>query len=129
MQLVDHTAITPMYWKHWYYESTTYLHGPRSPILLTVGREGADNHGFLYPFVTQDLAKRYGALVVQPENCFYGPYPPIPYTIVNTRLLLDILTPEQVMQDMLHLVTVHLRQLVVSSRGAPSIGPHSHTVH
>lgn len=109
-QLVDHTATTPTYWKHRYYESTTYFHGPGSPILLIVGGEGADNHGFLYPFVTQDLAKRYGAAVVQPEHRFYGPYPPIPYTIVHTRTLLDIFTPEQVMQDMLRLVTVHLRQ-------------------
>ena len=48
--------------------------GPGSPILCILGGEGAvpPSTGIFYPFVTDVLAKRFNALVVQPEHRFYG---------------------------------------------------------
>ena len=63
----------------------------------------------LYPFITEDLAKRFGAAVVQPEHRFYGPYQPLPFpSSVKDRL--DLFTPAQAMSDMRRLVMGHLRE-------------------
>jgi hypothetical protein len=62
----------------------------------------------LYPYVTHDLAKRFGAAVVQPEHRFYGPYQPLVDPTVKDKL--EIFTPAQAMEDMLRLVNVHLRE-------------------
>ena len=111
-QLVDHlgvgSASLPTHWRHRYYMSTEHFGGPGHPILLVVGGEGALNDGMLYPYVTHDLAVRFGAAVVQPEHRFYGPYQPLgPRPSVADRL--DVFTPRQAMEDALRLVTVHLR--------------------
>ena len=111
-QIVDHFSVDgeglESYWTHRYYKSTTYFGGPGSPIFLIVGGEGALNHGMLYPFVTEVLAKRFNAAVVQPEHRFYGPYIPIQEPTVTQ--LLQLLTPQQAIADMLRLVTVYLRE-------------------
>ena len=111
-------------WSHRYYESTEHFGGPGHPIFLVIGGEGALNNGMLYPYVTGDLAVRFGAAVVQPEHRFFGPYPPVPYDEVSTEELLEIFTPEQAMLDMLRLVVVHLRR-----PGGPHEGcsPHRHS--
>eukprot|EP00578_Thalassiosira_sp_NH16_P018237 CAMPEP_0181114028 /NCGR_PEP_ID=MMETSP1071-20121207/20659_1 /TAXON_ID=35127 /ORGANISM="Thalassiosira sp., Strain NH16" /LENGTH=589 /DNA_ID=CAMNT_0023198099 /DNA_START=33 /DNA_END=1802 /DNA_ORIENTATION=- len=120
-QLLDHvdTSGSDEVWKHRYYKSTEYFRGPGSPIFLVVGGEGALNNGMLYPFVTQHLAKRFGAAVVQPEHRFYGPYQPIPFGEASTSQLLKLLTPEQAMQDMLRLVTVHMHEKGQDFEGCP----------
>jgi hypothetical protein len=51
-------------WSHRYYESTEHFGGPGHPIFLVIGGEGALNNGMLYPYVTGDLAVRFGAAVV-----------------------------------------------------------------
>jgi pimeloyl-ACP methyl ester carboxylesterase len=109
-QLLDHFSNDhhlPV-WSHRYYKSTEFFGGPGSPISLVVGGEGALDHGMLYPFVTNVLAKRFNAAVIQPEHRFYGPYKPIQNA--TTEELLQYLTPQQAMADMLRLVTVHLRE-------------------
>jgi len=117
-------AATTNTWSHRYYESTEHFGGPGHPIFLVIGGEGALNNGMLYPYVTRDLAARFGAAVVQPEHRFFGPYPPVPYGEVSTDALLGLFTPEQAMLDMLRLVTVHLRR-----PGGPHEGcsPHRHS--
>ena len=77
---------------------------------MIIGGEGANNNGMLYPYITDVLARRFDAIVVQPEHRFYGPYPPVPYDSVTSETLLDVFTPEQAMYDMIRLVTVHLRE-------------------
>lgn len=111
-QIIDHFGVDGQglesYWTHRYYKSTAYFGGPGSPIFLIVGGEGALNHGMLYPFVTEVLAKRFNAAVVQPEHRFYGPY--IPMQEPTVAQLLQLLTPQQAIADMLRLVTVYLRE-------------------
>ena len=108
-QIMDHFGDDPTAtWSHRYYKSTKYFGGPGYPIFMIVGGEGALNHGMLYPFITEVLAKRFSAAVVQPEHRFYGPYQPIQNATVNQ--LLQLLTPQQVVADMLRLVTVYLRE-------------------
>jgi pimeloyl-ACP methyl ester carboxylesterase len=108
-QLVDHFGDQHTeFWSHRYYKSTKHFGGAGHPILLVVGGEGSLDHGMLYPFVTDVLAERFGAAVVQPEHRFYGPYKPISHA--STGQLLKLLTPHQAMADMLRLVHHHLRE-------------------
>lgn len=108
--LVDHTNKSPSNnatWSHRYYKSMKYFKGPGSPIFMIIGGEGSLDHGMLYPFVTEVLAKKFGAAVIQPEHRFYGPYQPVPNATVDQ--LLQLLTPAQAMDDMIRLFTHHLR--------------------
>lgn len=113
-QLVDHFGQDndddSSTWSHRYYKATKYFGGAGSPIFLVVGGEGALNNGMLYPFVTEHLARRFGAAVIQPEHRFYGPYQPIEGNAASTDELLQLLTPQQAMADMLRLVNVHLHE-------------------
>jgi hypothetical protein len=72
-QLVDHTnkaQYSKLYWTQRYYESGAYFNGPGSPILLILGGEGAipPETGLFYPFMTDRLAKTFGAFVLEPEH-------------------------------------------------------------
>ena len=74
-QLVDHFgAGDASTFQQRYYLNETWWGGPGSPILCILGGEGAvpPSTGIFYPFVTDVLAKRFNALVVQPEHRFYG---------------------------------------------------------
>ena len=111
-QIVDHFSQDGeglgSFWTHRYYLSTEYFGGPGSPIFLIVGGEGPLNNGMLYPFVTEVLAKKFEAAVVQAEHRFYGTSSPV----VNATVpeLLQLLTPQQAIADMLRLVNVYLRE-------------------
>jgi pimeloyl-ACP methyl ester carboxylesterase len=125
-QLVDHFGDKPTeFWSHRYYVSTKHFGGAGHPILLVVGGEGSLDHGMLYPFVTNVLAERFGAAVVQPEHRFYGPYKPIQHA--TTDQLLKLLTPHQAMSDMIRLVHHHLRETEFKEcsldRSSPSYCP------
>lgn len=89
-----------------YYKSVKYFKGAGHPIILIVGGEGALDHGFLYPFVTEVLAKKFGASVLQIEHRFYGVSIPVENATVDQ--LLELLTPAQAMADMVQL-TKHYR--------------------
>jgi len=106
-QLVDHfDESNDATWSNRYYKSTKYFQGAGHPIIIIVGGEGALDHGMLYPFVTEVLAKRFGAAVLEIEHRFYGPYEPIPNA--TSAQLLKLLTPGQAMADMVQL-TKHVR--------------------
>lgn len=106
-QLVDHfNTKDKRKWSNRYYKSTKFFNGPGHPILLVVGGEGGLNHGMLYPFVTEVLASKFGAAVLQIEHRFYGPHWPLSNP-TNTELL-QLLTPHQAMADMVRL-TKHVR--------------------
>jgi len=109
-QLIDHYGDDSMkHWKHRYYKSTEHWRGPGWPILLVVGGERAMNNGMLYPFVTDALAKRFSAAVIQAEHRFYGPYQPLKFPSSIARKL-ELFTPAQAMEDMRRLVMIGLRE-------------------
>uniref|UniRef100_A0A7R9WFY5 Prolylcarboxypeptidase n=1 Tax=Pseudictyota dubia TaxID=2749911 RepID=A0A7R9WFY5_9STRA len=93
-------------WSNRYYKSTKYFGGAGSPIFIVVGGESGLNHGMLYPFVTDILAKKFQAAVLQIEHRFYGPYWPLANP-TNSELV-DLLTPHQALTDMVQL-TRHVR--------------------
>ena len=125
-QILDHFGDdNSSVWSHRYYKSIKHFGGPGHPIFLAVGGEGAFDHGMLYPFVTDVLTKRFGAAVVQPEHRFYGPYQPVANATVDE--LLQLLTPQQAMADMIRLVTHHLSKTVFEGcspdRASPAYCP------
>ena len=106
-QLVDHFDDgNDATWSNRYYKSTKYFKGAGHPIFLIVGGEGALDTGMLYPFVTQVLAKKFEAAVLEIEHRFYGPY--VPVENATSDELLKLLTPAQAMEDMVKL-TKHVR--------------------
>eukprot|EP00804_Cyclotella_cryptica_P001729 CCRYP_009090-RA/>CCRYP_009090-RA protein AED:0.07 eAED:0.07 QI:0/-1/0/1/-1/1/1/0/558 len=111
-QLVNHFSTDPdassATWSNRYYKSTKYFKGPGSPIFVIIGGEGALDHGMLYPFVTEHLAPRFGAAVIEIEHRFYGPYRPIMGREATVQELLELLTPQQAMADMVRL-TKHFK--------------------
>jgi hypothetical protein len=110
-QLVNHFSDDPdaskETWSNRYYKSTKYFKGPGSPVFIIVGGEGALEK-MLYPFVTEHLAPRFGAAVIEIEHRFYGPYQPIMGREATVKELLELLTPQQAMADMVRL-TKHFK--------------------
>ena len=85
-QLVDHLSSdreeSPYHGQQWsqrYYVSSDHFLGPGHPIFLIFGGEGAiePKSGIYYPVVSNQLAKKFGAFVLQPEHRFYGFSQPI----------------------------------------------------
>jgi hypothetical protein len=106
-QLVDHfDENNTATWSNRYYQSNKYFKGAGHPIIIIVGGEGALDHGMLYPFVTEVLAKRFGAAVIEIEHRYYGQS--IPLVNATSLQLLQLLTPAQAMADMVQL-TKHVR--------------------
>ncbi|KAL3758756.1 hypothetical protein ACHAWU_001772 [Discostella pseudostelligera] len=115
-QLVDHfNASDTSTWSNRYYASTEYFKGPGHPIFLIVGGEGSLDHGMLYPFVTQHLAPYFGAAVIEIEHRFYGPYQPIVGRKATVEELIELLTPQQAMADMVRLASVFKDRIDCSS--------------
>ena len=93
-QLVHHTNdnTNQRKWTQRYYQSDTYFKGPGNPILLILGGEGAiePEEGLLYPFIVNEVAQEFNALVVQIEHRFYGESLPIlSYTNEDLKLLMN----------------------------------------
>ena len=95
-------------WSNRYYKSTKYYKGPGSPIFVVGGGEGSLEK-MLYPFIEEHLAPRFGAAVIEIEHRFYGPYQPIMGRDATVEELLELLTPQQAMADMIHL-TKHFKE-------------------
>ena len=124
-QLVDHfdPSVTST-WSNRYYASTEYFKGPGHPVFMIVGGEGSLDHGMLYPFITQHLAPRFGAAVIEIEHRFYGPYQPIVGRQATVEELIELLTPQQAMADMVRLTSVFKDQInCPSSRGTKEYCP------
>ena len=85
-----------------YYESDKYWAGPGHPIFMVMGGEGPA-WGLFYPFVNDHLAKKWEGYVIQPEHRFYGFSQPLS-KIKHNDDFVGLLTPEQAMQDALHLL-------------------------
>jgi len=96
------------YWTQRYYTSDVEFKGPGHPIFLILGGEGqiSPSTGLVYPFVTNDLAKTFGAFVLQPEHRFYGESQPLRHSL-NTNddeRRSTLLTPEQALHDAMRLL-------------------------
>jgi pimeloyl-ACP methyl ester carboxylesterase len=103
-QLVDHfDRSNTATWSQRYYAKRVHFAGPGHPIFLVIGGEGANDVGMFYPFVEKVMAKQFGAYVIHPEHRFYGISQPIPDRNASVPELLQLLTPEQSMMDMLRL--------------------------
>ena len=104
-------------WSQRYYIYDVEFQGPGHPIFLIFGGEGSiePSTGILYPFITQYLAKEFGAFVLQPEHRFYGKSQPIlknqpqppddddDSTTIDPRVTL--FTSEQAIYDAMKLLT------------------------
>ena len=110
LELVQHFNGHNVTWKNRYYKSTHYFQGPGHPIFMLNGGEGALGH-MVYPFLTQHLASYFGAAVLQIEHRFYGPYQPITGREPTVSELLELLTPQQAMADMVRLGTAFKEEL------------------
>jgi pimeloyl-ACP methyl ester carboxylesterase len=98
-QLVDHFSGSTATFRQRYYENTTSFGGAGHPIFLVVGGEGAipPSTGIFYPWVTDVLAPRFKALVIEPEHRFYGSSLPRGNDFSNEAL--ELLTPQQALAD------------------------------
>ncbi|KAL7530631.1 hypothetical protein ACHAXR_003601 [Thalassiosira sp. AJA248-18] len=116
-QLVNHFNGDTSTWSNRYYKSKEFHEGPGHPIFLIIGGEGTldpnpnDPHGMLYPFVSQHLAPHFGAAVIMVEHRFYGPYQPIMGREATVSELIELLTPQQAMADMIQLAKVFKDEL------------------
>lgn len=117
-QLVDHfDRHNKATWSQRYYVKKKHFRGPGHPIILEIGGEGANDKGFFYPFVDSVLAKKFGALVLHPEHRFYGISQPFAEDRnASVTELLNLLTPEQAMKDMLQIVQHYRLKLGCSMR-------------
>ena len=89
-------------WSHPYFVSDAHFAGPGHPILVILGGEGPVTQ-ILYPFVSERLAKAYGAYVLQTEHRFYGNSQPVGLNVSNHQLDL-YLSPEQALADWIRLI-------------------------
>lgn len=125
-QRVDHFRADiyetkPEYWSQPYYQTTEHWKGPGSPIFCIIGGEAYQDHGFIYPFVSQDLAQHFGAAVIQPEHRFYGVKKPVPNA--TKEQLLQLLTVEQALADVVAL-THHVAQHELGCHMHDKSSPH-----
>ena len=126
-QLIDHFA-SPSHpaktFNQRYYEITEHFGGPGSPIICIMGGEGAipPSTGIFYPWVGVDLARRFRALIVEPEHRFYGtsnPVGPAPFDTESLRLL----TPQQALADAANLIIAKRKEFNCTSAGTPGYCP------
>ena len=120
-QLVDHfntpglnATTTNATWSQQYFISSKYFAGPGNPIFVIIGGEGPLTQ-ILYPFVSEHLAKRFNAFVLQPEHRFYGASQPLGHQVRHNHDLVGYLSPEQAMADIIQLLkhkqhTLHCSQ-------------------
>ena len=102
-QLIDHfDSENNQTWSHPYFVSDTHFAGPGHPILVIIGGEGPVTN-ILYPFVSEKMAKDFGAFVLQTEHRFYGHSQPVGYNVSNRDFDL-YLSPEQALADWILLI-------------------------
>lgn len=93
----DNEKAEPEYWSQPYYQTTEHWKGPGYPIFCIVAGEAHEDFGFIYPFVSEDLAKHFGAAAIQPEHRFYGTKKPV--SNATKEQLLELLTVPQALAD------------------------------
>ena len=66
-QLVDHDRPEKGFFKQRYFEQKSHFQGPGHPIFVVLGGEVPVKQ-FLYPFISEVLALRWGAYALNPEH-------------------------------------------------------------
>ena len=124
-QLVDHFSTSTATWSQRYYEIDAHFGGPGAPIICIVGGEGAvePSTGIFYPWVGDDLARRFGALIIQPEHRFYGTSVPAGGAAPFDAAALTLLTPQQALADTAALILATQRARNCTARGTPGYCP------
>lgn len=124
-QLVDHFSTSTATYSQRYYENSTSFAGPGNPIFLILGGEGAvpPSTGIFYPYVTDVLATRFNALVIEPEHRFYGESLPFGEDSFATPENLALLTAPQALADAASLVTYVQQQNGCGVRGTSDYCP------
>lgn len=124
-QRVDHFGTSDATFSQRYYSSDVHFKGPGHPIFVVIGGEGAvpPSTGLFYPFVVDDLAAEFSALVVQPEHRFYGTSLPFgDSSFTNGHL--NLMTAEQALADTAHFALATQRKHNCSAtRGTPGYCP------
>lgn len=108
-----------------YYKNETWFKGPGSPIFCIIGGEGSvpPETGIFYPFVTDVLAKRFGALVIEPEHRFYGTSQPYGSSASFTGEHLSLATPQQALADTAAFIKANQKDYGCTDRGTPGYCP------
>jgi hypothetical protein len=95
-------------WTQRYYTSPAHFGGPgNGAIFVIMGGEGAmePSTGIYYPFVANNLAKKFNAYVLQPEHRFYGTSQPLDgVTPTSSDQWLRLVNAEQAMLDYVRLI-------------------------
>ena len=95
-------------WTQRYYTSPAHFGGPgNGTIFVIMGGEGAmePSTGIYYPFVANNLAKKFNAYVLQPEHRFYGTSQPLDgVTPTSSGQWLRLVNAEQAMLDYVRLI-------------------------
>ena len=117
----DNYKTQPKVWSQPYYQTTQYFKGPGSPIFCIIGGEAVQNRGFIYPFVSEDLAKYFGAAVIQPEHRFYGVKKPV--SNATKEELLELLTVPQALADVVS-ITQHVAEHELGCNMKDKSSPH-----
>jgi hypothetical protein len=125
-QRIDHFGTSEATFTQRYYSSDTHFKGPGHPIFVVIGGEGAvpPSTGLFYPFVVDDMAAAFSALVVQPEHRFYGTSLPFGDPGSFTDEHLNLMTAEQALADTAHFALATQRAHNCSAtRGTPGYCP------
>jgi pimeloyl-ACP methyl ester carboxylesterase len=123
-QIVDHFATDTTTFRQRFYQNDTCFQGPGSPIFVILGGEGGipPETGIYYPWITDILAKNYGALVVEPEHRFYGeslPFADRPFAPEHLRLL----TSQQALADAANFIRAQQAARNCTARGTAGYCP------
>ena len=127
-QLVDHDDNAAIqFWSQRFYSFGDYFGGPGHAIFLVMGGEGnvEPSTGIFYPFVTDHLAKEFGAFVLEAEHRFYGESLPIyDFREQQPDPRIKLLTPKQALQDNMRLLRYTQAKLGCSfDRASPKYCP------
>lgn len=122
--LRDHFDASSVTYRQRYYSFEDHFGGPGSPIICIIGGEGAvpPTTGIFYPWVVDGLAKRFKALVIQPEHRFYGESNPTGLAPYNASQL-GLLSPQQALADAVHLILSQQRAHRCDARGTAGYCP------
>jgi pimeloyl-ACP methyl ester carboxylesterase len=123
-QIVDHFDSDVSTFQQRYYKNETWFAGPGSPILCIIGGEGAvpPDEGIFYPFVTDVLAKRFSALVIEPEHRFYGTSLPLGADSFTNEAL-RLATPQQALGDIANFIKGMQDEYGCTARGTEGYCP------
>ncbi|CAE8660638.1 unnamed protein product, partial [Polarella glacialis] len=127
-QKVDHFSTSGATFKQRYYVHTEHFGGPGSPIFVIMGGEGGipPEVGFYYPWVVEVLAKKFQALVLEPEHRFYGAS--LPWGEDSfTQERLQVMNTQQALADTAHFIRSQQGDFNCTKRGTAGYCP-VHTI-